>query len=100
MTGIRDKIIAALLIIGLSYVAFNQFTTNRELNKKIDALNDKVTAVEKTNKTTNHYYYEQKTKDQQLIKDAGRSQLLFDKPGLVEIKINNSFDLYMEEFNK
>lgn len=45
-------------------------------------------------------YVEQKGKDQQLVKDAGRKDLLFKKPGLIEIKINKSFEEYMAEYDK
>lgn len=93
-------VIVALSLAGLLYMTITLKTENNKLAKDIKELRDDVTKVKETNNTNTVIYVQQKGKDQQLVKDAGRKDLLFKKPGLIEIKINKSFEEYMEEFEK
>ncbi|AIK68005.1 MAG: hypothetical protein RR212_00155 [Bacteroidales bacterium] len=93
-------VIVGLSLIALFYIAVDTKIENRQLSNDIKALQADIKKVKETNNTNTVIYVEQKAKDQQLVKDAGRKDLLFKKPGLIEIKINKSFEEYMEEFDK
>ena len=93
-------LIVACSLIALFYIAVDTKIENRQLSNDIKALQADIKKVKETNNTNTVIYVEQKAKDQQLVKDAGRKDLLFKKPGLIEIKINKSFEEYMEEFDK
>lgn len=93
-------LIVAGSLAALLYMTISLKADNIELTKKINDLSKQVTASQKTNTTNTGLYEKAKKDDAQLIKDAGRSQLLFKKPSLIELKINNSFDLYMQDFDK
>ncbi|ADE34894.1 hypothetical protein KP15_62 [Klebsiella phage KP15] len=93
-------VIVGLSLIALFYIAVDTKIENASLRKDIKSLQDDVKKVKETNTSNTVIYVEQKSKDQQLVKDAGRKHLLFEKPGLIEIKINKSFDEYMQEFEK
>ncbi|QFR55659.1 hypothetical protein JC221_013 [Yersinia phage JC221] len=90
----------ALSLIGLFYLTVTTKIENSQLKEDISQLQKDIKAVKETNTGNTVYYVEAKSADQQLIKDSGRKQLLFEKPGLIEIKINKSFDDYMREFDK
>ncbi|QIW86175.1 hypothetical protein PKP2_123 [Klebsiella phage P-KP2] len=87
-------------MIALFYIAVDTKIENASLRKDIKSLQDDVKKVKETNTSNTVIYVEQKGKDQQLVKDAGRKDLLFKKPGLIEIKINKSFEEYMAEYDK
>ncbi|WKC55074.1 hypothetical protein R61_183 [Klebsiella phage R6_1] len=93
-------IIVACSLIALFYIAVDTKIENASLRKDIKSLQDDVKKVKETNTSNTVIYVEQKGKDQQLVKDAGRKDLLFKKPGLIEIKINKSFEEYMAEYDK
>lgn len=93
-------VIVALSLAGLLYMTITLKTENNQLAKDIKELRDDVKKVKETNNTNTVIYVQQKGKDQQLVKDAGRKDLLFKKPGLIEIKINKSFEEYMAEYEK
>lgn len=93
-------IIVACSLIALFYIAVDTKIENASLRKDIKSLQDDVKKVKETNTSNTVIYVEQKSKDQQLVKDAGRKDLLFKKPGLIEIKINKSFEEYMAEYDK
>lgn len=93
-------VIVALSLAGLLYMTVTLKTENNKLAKDIKELRDDVKKVKETNNTNTVIYVQQKGKDQQLVKDAGRKDLLFKKPGLIEIKINKSFEEYMAEYEK
>lgn len=93
-------VIVGLSLIALFYIAVDTKIENASLRKDIKSLQDDVKKVKETNTSNTVIYVEQKSKDQQLVKDAGHKHLLFEKPGLIEIKINKSFDEYMQEFEK
>ncbi|QYC51198.1 i-spanin [Klebsiella phage vB_KpnM-VAC66] len=93
-------IIVACSLIALFYIAVDTKIENRQLSKDIKALQADIKKVKETNNSNTVIYVEQKGKDQQLVKDAGRKDLLFKKPGLIEIKINKSFEEYMAEYDK
>lgn len=92
--------IIALSLIALFYMTITTKIENNELRNDIEKLNNDIVAVKKTNTGNTVYYVQAKAADQKLIKDSGRKQLLFEKPGLIEIKINKSFDEYMQDFEK
>lgn len=94
-------------LVALFYIALSTKMANNDLKHDIAGLKTQITTLQTqidtaaaTNTTNTTYYVENKQQDQQLIKDSGRSKLLLAKPGLVEIKINKSFDDYMKEFDK
>lgn len=91
-------VIVGLSLIALFYIAVDTKIENASLRKDIKSLQDDVKKVKETNTSNTVIYVEQKGKDQQLVKDAGRKDLLFKKPGLIEIKINKSFEEYMRDF--
>lgn len=93
-------VIVGLSLIALFYIAVDTKIENASLRKDIKSLQDDVKKVKETNTSNTVIYVEQKGKDQQLVKDAGRKDLLFKKPGLIEIKINKSFEEYMAEYDK
>lgn len=93
-------VIVAGSLAGLLYMTITLKSENDQLAKDIKELQADIKKVKETNNTNTVIYVEQKGKDQQLMKDAGRKDLLFKKPGLIEIKINKSFEEYMEEFEK
>ena len=93
-------VIVGLFLIALFYIAVDTKIENASLRKDIKSLQDDVKKVKETNTSNTVIYVEQKGKDQQLVKDAGRKDLLFKKPGLIEIKINKSFEEYMAEYDK
>lgn len=93
-------VIVGLSLIALFYIAVDTKIENASLHKDIKSLQDDVKKVKETNTSNTVIYVEQKGKDQQLVKDAGRKDLLFKKPGLIEIKINKSFEEYMAEYDK
>nr|HDI1683904.1 hypothetical protein [Klebsiella pneumoniae] len=93
-------IIVACSLIALFYIAVDTKIENASLRKDIKSLQDDVKKVKETNTSNTVIYVEQKGKDQQLVKDAGRKDLLFKKTGLIEIKINKSFEEYMAEYDK
>ena len=100
LTSLVWPVIVALSLAGLLYMTITLKTENNQLAKDIKELRDDVKKVKETNNTNTVIYVEQKAKDQQLVKDAGRKDLLFKKPGLIEIKINKSFEEYMRDFEK
>ncbi len=93
-------VIVGLSLIALFYITVDTKIENASLRKDIKSLQDDVKKVKETNTSNTVIYVEQKGKDQQLVKDAGRKDLLFKKPGLIEIKINKSFEEYMAEYDK
>lgn len=93
-------VIVALSLAGLLYMTITLKADNIKLTKDIATIQADIKKVKETNNTNTVIYVEQKAKDQQLVKDAGRKDLLFKKPGLIEIKINKSFDEYMQEYEK
>jgi len=93
-------LIVASSLAALFYMTVSAKIENNQLKQDITKLNQDIKAVKETNTGNTIYYVEAKAADQQLLKDAGRKHLLFEKPGLVEIKINKSFDEYMKEFDK
>ena len=93
-------VIVALSLAGLLYMTITLKADNIELTKKIDSLSKQITASQKVNTDNNTLTEKNNQADKQLMKDAGRSELLFKKPTLIERKINTSFDLYMQEFDK
>lgn len=93
-------VIVGLSLIAIFYIAVDTKIENASLRKDIKSLQDDVKKVKETNTSNTVIYVEQKGKDQQLVKDAGRKDLLFKKPGLIEIKINKSFEEYMAEYDK
>lgn len=93
-------VIVALSLAGLLYMTITLKADNIELTKKIDSLSKQITASQKVNTENNNLTEKNNQADKQLMKDAGRSELLFKKPTLIERKINTSFDLYMQEFDK
>ncbi|UGO54530.1 putative i-spanin [Cronobacter phage vB_CsaD_Banach] len=93
-------VIVALSLAGLLYMTITLKSENDQLAKDIKELQADIKKVKETNNTNTVIYVEQKAKDQQLVKDAGRKDLLFKKPGLIEIKINKSFEEYMAEYDK
>ena len=92
--------LVALSLIALFYMTVTTKIENSKLKDDIAKIQKDIEAVQKTDKTNTVYYVEAKSKDQKLIKDSGRKDLLFEKPGLIEIKINKSFDEYMQDFEK
>lgn len=100
LTSLVWPVLVALSLAGLLYMTITLKSENDQLAKDIKELRDDVKKVKKTNNTNTVIYVEQKAKDQQLVKDAGRKDLLFKKPGLIEIKINKSFEEYMRDFEK
>lgn len=100
LTSLVWPVIVALSLAGLLYMTITLKSENDQLAKDIKELRDDVKKVKETNNTNTVIYVEQKGKDQQLVKDAGRKDLLFKKPGLIEIKINKSFEEYMAEYDK
>lgn len=93
-------VIVGISLISLFYIAVDTKIENKQLREDLTTLQNDVKKVKETNNTNTVIYVEQKGKDQQLIKDSGRKHLLFEKPGLIEIKINKSFDEYMQEYDK
>ncbi|ADJ55373.1 hypothetical protein Lw1_gp070 [Escherichia phage Lw1] len=100
LTSLVWPVLVALSLAGLLYMTITLKSENDQLAKDIKELRDDVKKVKETNNTNTVIYVEQKAKDQQLVKDAGRKDLLFKKPGLIEIKINKSFEEYMRDFEK
>lgn len=100
LTSLVWPVIVALSLAGLLYMTITLKSENDQLAKDIKELRDDIKKVKETNNTNTVIYVEQKAKDQQLVKDAGRKDLLFKKPGLIEIKINKSFEEYMQEFEQ
>lgn len=100
LTSLVWPVIVALSLAGLLYMTVTLKSENDQLAKDIKELQDDIKKVKETNNTNTVIYVEQKAKDQQLMKDAGRKDLLFKKPGLIEIKINKSFEEYMAEYDK
>lgn len=94
-------------LVALFYIAVSTKIANSDLKRDVGELKTQLTAMQAqvdkaaVTNTGNTIIYEQAKKDdQQLLKDAGRSHLLIAKPGLVEIKINKSFDDYMSSFDQ
>ncbi|QDH49227.1 hypothetical protein PHYNN_129 [Pantoea phage Phynn] len=92
-------------LVALFYITMSTKMDNQNLKNEIDGLNIKITTMQTqidraaaVNVQNSPIYTENKKKDQQLIKDSGRSKLVLEKPGLVEIKINKSFDQFMKDF--
>lgn len=100
LTSLVWPVIVALSLAGLLYMTITLKSENDQLAKDIKELQADIKKVKETNNTNTVIYVEQKAKDQQLMKDAGRKDLLFKKPGLIEIKINKSFEEYMAEYDK
>lgn len=100
LTSLVWPVIVALSLAGLLYMTIILKSENDQLAKDIKELQADIKKVKETNNTNTVIYVEQKGKDQQLVKDAGRKDLLFKKPGLIEIKINKSFEEYMAEYDK
>lgn len=100
LTSLVWPVIVALSLAGLLYMTITLKSENDQLAKDIKELQTDIKKVKETNNTNTVIYVEQKAKDQQLMKDAGRKDLLFKKPGLIEIKINKSFEEYMAEYDK
>ncbi|QUL77001.1 I-spanin [Escherichia phage UPEC03] len=100
LTSLVWPVIVALSLAGLLYMTITLKSENDQLAKDIKELQADIKKVKETNNTNTVIYVEQKAKDQQLVKDAGRKDLLFKKPGLIEIKINKSFEEYMAEYDK
>ncbi|ALF01760.1 hypothetical protein [Klebsiella phage Kp_GWPR59] len=100
LTSLVWPVIVALSLAGLLYMTITLKSENDQLAKDIKELQADIKKVKETNNTNTVIYVEQKGKDQQLVKDAGRKDLLFKKPGLIEIKINKSFEEYMAEYDK
>ncbi|QJI53117.1 hypothetical protein EBPL_00074 [Enterobacter phage EBPL] len=100
LTSLVWPVIVALSLAGLLYMTITLKSENDQLAKDIKELQADIKKVKETNNTNTVIYVEQKGKDQQLVKDAGRKDLLFKKPGLIEIKINKSFEEYMTEYDK
>lgn len=100
LTSLVWPVIVALSLAGLLYMTITLKSENDQLAKDIKELQTDIKKVKETNNTNTVIYVEQKAKDQQLVKDAGRKDLLFKKPGLIEIKINKSFEEYMAEYDK
>lgn len=100
LTSLVWPVIVGISLISLFYITVDTKIENSQLAKDIKELRNDIKKVKETNNTNTVIYVEQKAKDQQLVKDAGRKDLLFKKPGLIEIKINKSFEEYMEEFEK
>lgn len=100
LTSLVWPVIVALSLAGLLYMTITLKSENDQLAKDIKELQADIKKVKETNNTNTVIYVEQKAKDQQLVKDAGRKDLLFKKPGLIEIKINKSFEEYMRDFEK
>lgn len=100
LTSLVWPVLVALSLAGLLYMTITLKSENDQLAKDIKELQDDIKKVKETNNTNTVIYVEQKAKDQQLVKDAGRKDLLFKKPGLIEIKINKSFEEYMRDFEK
>ncbi|WP_349043681.1 hypothetical protein, partial [Brucella melitensis] len=70
-------VIVGLSLIALFYIAVDTKIENASLRKDIKSLQDDVKKVKETNTSNTVIYVEQKGKDQQLVKDAGRKDLLF-----------------------
>ncbi|AFC22176.1 MAG: hypothetical protein [Enterobacter phage ENC19] len=100
LTSLVWPVLVALSLAGLLYMTITLKSENDQLAKDIKELQADIKKVKETNNTNTVIYVEQKAKDQQLVKDAGRKDLLFKKPGLIEIKINKSFEEYMAEYDK
>ena len=100
LTSLVWPVLVALSLAGLLYMTITLKSENDQLAKDIKELQADIKKVKETNNTNTVIYVEQKAKDQQLVKDAGRKNLLFKKPGLIEIKINKSFEEYMAEYDK
>ena len=100
LTSLVWHVLVALSLEGLLYMTITLKSENDQLAKDIKELQADIKKVKETNNTNTVIYVEQKAKDQQLVKDAGRKDLLFKKPGLIEIKINKSFEEYMRDFEK
>lgn len=100
LTSLVWPVIVAMSLAGLLYMTITLKSENDQLTKDIKELQADIKKVKETNNTNTVIYVEQKGKDQQLVKDAGRKDLLFKKPGLIEIKINKSFEEYMAEYDK
>ena len=100
LTSLVWPVLVALSLAGLLYMTITLKSENDQLAKDIKELQADIKKVKETNNTNTVIYVEQKAKDQQLVKDAGRKNLLFKKPGLIEIKINKSFEEYMRDFEK
>ncbi|URP86367.1 hypothetical protein ECF2_0139 [Enterobacter phage EC-F2] len=100
LTSLVWPVLVALSLAGLLYMTITLKSENDQLAKDIKELQADIKKVKETNNTNTVIYVEQKGKDQQLVKDAGRKDLLFKKPGLIEIKINKSFEEYMAEYDK
>lgn len=100
LTSLVWPVIVALSLAGLLYMTITLKSENDQLANDIKELQADIKKVKETNNTNTVIYVEQKGKDQQLVKDAGRKDLLFKKPGLIEIKINKSFEEYMAEYDK
>lgn len=98
LTSLVWPVLVALSLAGLLYMTITLKSENDQLAKDIKELQADIKKVKETNNTNTVIYVEQKAKDQQLVKDAGRKDLLFKKPGLIEIKINKSFEEYMRDF--
>ncbi|UQJ95282.1 hypothetical protein IANJMKHF_00377 [Klebsiella phage CPRSA] len=64
-------IIVACSLIALFYIAVDTKIENASLRKDIKSLQDDVKKVKETNTSNTVIYVEQKSKDQQLVKDAG-----------------------------
>lgn len=99
-------IVALSLIALFSFAVYSQ-KQNTKLTDQVDALNTQinnlkteVAQVKQTNDKNSTLYAADKKADTQLIKNSGRKDLLFAKPGLIELKINDSFDTYMQDFDK
>jgi hypothetical protein len=93
-------LIVASSLAALFYMTVNAKIENSQLKDDIAQMQKDIKAVKETNTGNTVYYVQAKSQDQKLIKDASRKQLLFEKPGLIEIKINKSFDEYMKEYDK
>lgn len=99
-------------IVALSLIALFTFAVHitkqntqltdqvNSLNTRIDNLKKEVDQAKQTNDKNTGLYTGDKKADVQLIKSSGRKDLLFEKPGLIELKINDSFDTYMQDFDK
>lgn len=73
---------------------------NAALKTTLEQLKSQVSIVQSTNNLNTVLYSGGKKSDQNLIKNAARQDLLFKKPGLIENKINDSFNKYMQDFDK
>lgn len=107
LTSLVWPVIVGSALVALFYVAVSTKIANNDLKRDVGELKTQLVSMQAqidraaTTNTGNTIIYQQAKKDdQQLLKDAGRSHLLIAKPGLVEIKINKSFDDYIKGFDE